>query len=842
MKPDKHFITATCIASAAICLAALTWIGPTRAVDAHQREAIAAARAALDSGIRDTDSGIWTASPAGNPIQRIDAFGRLRSRNLPSRGIVAVGAMNGDEEMRPAAARGQEARIFAGCTLALLIGLAVPLVHVARLARQREALMVQDQAVLAAANEQLEGARAMAAAKAEQLEVTLTGMSDGVSMVDRHFRLVEWNARFPEIAGVPADLLRVGLPMEEILLAQIRTGQFGPIADPRAEIKRRMARLRAAPFGMTQRLRPDGRTLELRRNRLPDGGFVTLYSDITDHKRAEAALREATAAAELANAEKSRFVAIVSHEIRTPLNALLNTIRLLSDSALGPAQQSLLVMAHRSGDVLFGLINDILDISQMEAGKLSIRPSLFDLRGLLETSAQMFADQAAERGITIRVAVAEGAPESLLTDPARLRQVQLNLLSNAIKYARSGEVRLTAEPGRNAREAVRLSVKDDGPVIGPDARQRLFRPFSRLERPEGDAAVGTGLGLSICHHLVTLMGGEIGCDAWSAGDGRAGNAFWVALPQTVLPSPTQLKEIGFKTSDGSRAAGQAPVRSPSGIPRRSPPRTRILLTEDILANQLVTATMLRRAGHHVDVAASGPAAITAVKTAPYDLIFMDSFMPGMSGQEATRIIRSLPEPACSIPIIALTGSVGSRDEAIFEAAGMQGVLRKPASLEELIAVLVQHVWQVQAAEGQAAKAGPVVAKAATVHLEPLAQVPVLATERIEELRVNLPPETFASLVEDCLADLDDRLPALRRALLARAPGAVEVQAHAMAGMAASYGMAALEARLRLLMNAVRDGNMSPLGPAAATALEADVAEAASQMREMLRSKMLKASS
>ncbi|HEY0184592.1 MAG TPA: PAS-domain containing protein, partial [Rhodopila sp.] len=353
------------------------------------------------AAIRGSDSGVWTGPSPTDAVVRIHAF-----RHLPGRDLAVVVAMSEDEAMRPARVWRRQAQLFAGCITVLLAGMALVLVQGNRLARRRESLVAAERANLAASNAQLEVARAFAAAKAEQLEATLAGMSDGVSLVDAHMCLVEWNARFPEIAGVPAGILRVGLPMEEILRAQIATGQFGAIADPDAEVERRMAHLRTGRFEVVQRQRPDGHTLELRRNRLPDGGFVTVYADVTAHKQAEEALLAAKAAAEAANNDKTRFVAMVSHEIRTPLHALLNGIRLLNDSVLAPAQRSLLATARQSGDALFGLINDILDMSQIEAGKLSIRPSLFELRPLLESSAEMFASQAAQRGITIRIAIA----------------------------------------------------------------------------------------------------------------------------------------------------------------------------------------------------------------------------------------------------------------------------------------------------------------------------------------------------------------------------------------------------------------------------------------------------
>ena len=801
------------------------------------------------AAIHEADSGIWTGPSAIDAVRRIHAF-----RHLPNRPLAVVVAMSEDEATRPVIAWRLQAGLSACCITALLTALALLLIRGNAIARLHAAAAAEDRAVLAASNAQLQVARAGSDAKAEQLEATLAGMSDGVSMIDAHLCLVEWNSKFPEIAGVPPEILRVGLPMEEILRAQIRTGQFGQIADPEAEVARRMARLRVAPFGVTQRQRPDGHTLELRRNRLPDGGFVTLYSDITEHKLAEAALRNASAAAEEASTAKSRFVATVSHEIRTPLNALLNVIRLLSESVLAPAQQVLLATARQSGDALFGLINDILDLSQIEAGALSIRPSLFELRPLLESSADMFAAQAASRGITIRIDIAEATPDMLVTDPGRLRQVLLNLLSNAIKYADPGDVWLTAEPGRNAGEAVCLMVMDGGPVIAADARARLFRPFSRLDRSENGDSAGTGLGLSICLHLMNLMGGAIGCEAWrltqdeiadpsgAAGtERREGNAFWITLPATALPSRQTSGQPGADPTQ----TGALPSGSPTGLGHadilsRLPPRTRILLTEDVAANQLVTATLLRRAGHHVDVADSGPAAIRAVQVAPYDLVLMDIFMPGMSGQEATHIIRGLPEPARSVPIVALTANIGPSDEALFKAAGMNGIVGKPVSIAELLDVLHTHVWSAPACARSPSLTPDGDRKSSASPPHDKHSGPVLAVDRINELRSNLPPATFAGLIDECLIDMDHRLPALRRALAVGAVSAVESHAHALVGMAAGYGMAALEARLRTIIAAARHDDLTTLGPAATTALETDFKDAANALRALLRTEVVAA--
>lgn len=769
----------------------------------------------LFSVLRGAASGIWVGPSPSDTVVRIHAF-----RTVPGRDLAVVVAMVEQTAMAPALQWQFQARLFAAGVTVLLLVIAGMTLRSARTAQRREAALAEDRAVLAAANAQLEVARAEAVAKTEQLEATLAGMTDGVAMIDGHMCLVEWNARFPEIAGIPGDILRVGLPMEEILRAQARSGQFGPV-DVETEVARRMARLRAGRFGVVERQKPDGTIMELRRNRLPDGGFVTLYSDITDRKHAENALREARAAAEAANVAKSRFVAIVSHEIRTPLNALLNTLRLLPDSAVEPSQRPLLDMARQSGDALSSLINDILDMSRAEAGQLSLRPSLFIWRGLCEGALEVFRAQAAVRGIRFVLDVADDVPTEWFTDPGRLRQVLLNLLSNAVKFSDSGEVRLiTRMDIVDGREWVSLVVRDPGPAIPQAERELLFRPFSRLERGEEGDPVGSGLGLAICRHLVELMGGSIGCEAWTNNDGHSGNAFFIRLPLGLVPGR------GLPLQPG--ALGEQQPGSHAAPPPRPAPRTRILLVEDIPANQIVTATLLRRDGHMVDVCRNGEEAIRAVDRTPYDLVLMDIFMPGMSGQEATQRIRAVRGPAAKAPIIALTAHVSADDEARFRAAGMDGMLSKPVALADLRGTIAQHVW------GHEVGAQPSVTGPRAEH-SPVAEgngaSPVLAGERIAELRANLPPETFATLVDECISDLEHRMPALRRALTLATPGSVSAQAHAMVGIAAGYGLVALETRLRDVMDAARTGRSTAFNIDAIASIEAELARAVAALRK-----------
>ena len=228
--------------------------------------------------------------------------------------------------------------------------------------------------MLTSAYSQLDIAKAHADAKTAQLEATLDGMSDGVAMMDAQLCLVEWNRRFPEIAGVPRELLRVGLPMEDILRAQANAGQFGPV-NVEAEVARRMALLRSGGnLGAVERTRPDGRTIELRRNRLPDGGFVTLYADVTARKQVEDALREATR--HRRGGDRGEVPLRRHRQPRDPHAAerLARDADPAARRGLPPAQQALLDMARQSGDALLGLINDILEMSRMEAGQLTLRP------------------------------------------------------------------------------------------------------------------------------------------------------------------------------------------------------------------------------------------------------------------------------------------------------------------------------------------------------------------------------------------------------------------------------------------------------------------------------------
>ncbi len=748
--------------------------------------------------MRRGPNSVWIGATAFDGIQRVHGF-----RKLPDRDLAVVVSVDHAEAMQATDTWAKGAYLFAAGTTLLLLVLAWILIQALEVARRRATLLARERAELAQANTELAEAKARADHKAARLEATLSGMTDGVVMLDGDMRLLEWNQRFPEIAGVPAEILRVDMPVEDILRAQAQSGQFGPV-DIEAEVARRATNLRAGIYSDTiERTRPDGAVLELRRNQLPDGGFVTLYTDITERRESLNALRAANALAEAARTAMSRFVAIVSHEIRTPLNALLNTLDLLADSGIAGAQRVLLDMAQQSGQALLALTNDILEMSRMEVGQLTLRPTLFALRPLIASIVDMFGAQAGERRIVLRMSIAQDVPDQLYEDAGRLRQVLINLLSNAIKFAASGEVRVTADVYEvSGQRLLRLAVRDQGPIISKGDSSHLFEPFSRLDENAGP--IGTGLGLAICRHLVALMDGEIGCSVWQTAGRDAGNEFWLTIPIRPLPD----------------TATANPTVS-SGYLRRKLPRTRVLLVEDIFANQFVTATLLRREGHSVDLASSGGEAISAVESRPYDLILMDIFMPGINGLETARRIRGMQGPAGKVPILALTANAWSEDQEVYAAAGMNGTLGKPVSLHELLDAIAKHVWPHRG-----------------VPLEVLGGVQdppvpsVLSSSRLAELRAALPATKLSSLVEEFLLELSERFSFLREALGRRDADQVHAHAHAMAGMAAQYGMAVLDTRLRVLM---RIGDELPPDTAElARQVEWEMLRAARALREAFR--------
>jgi CheY-like chemotaxis protein len=468
---------------------------------------------------------------------------------------------------------------------------------------------------------------------------------------------------------------------------------------------------------------------------------------------------------------------MASHEIRGLVNAVMSSFTLLDQSGLAEHQRELAATGRRAGRELLELISDILDLARIDKGQSALRPAEFEVAELVEDVREMFSGAASARGIRLDVSIAPDVPRYLFADAQRLRQILINFAGNACKYSRAGTVTLRAEmQEHDGSDGLRLSVRDQGPRIPERHAALLFVPFARLDYARETGAPGTGLGLAICERLTRLMRGRIGLGpSPSADDEQGGNEFWVKIP--------------LRTADEVAPSRGEVLPGSHGRARR----TNVLLVEDIPSNRMLTAALLRRAGHRVDVAGSGAEAILLAQSRPYDVILMDLVMSGVDGYEATRGIRALPAPTGCLPIIALTASGEDKRTALADA-GINGLLAKPVQPDEMNEALHTIVWKTPS---QAAARPPPVA----------ARESLVDAARLRELQRGLPAGMFADLVEQCLTDIHARLLLLRQALARGEADSVARAAHALAGVASGYALAAVEQRMRGVMRAAEAGDL-----------------------------------
>ena len=413
-------------------------------------------------------------------------------------------------------------------------------------------------------------------------------------------------------------------------------------------------------------------------------GLVVMAIDSTEQKQAADALREARDAAEAASRAKSAFLANTSHEIRTPLNGLLGLARMLQQPDLPEVtRRDYLDQMLDSAESLSGLISDILDLSKIEAGRLTLEAAPFGLRDLLTAMRTAYLTMAHARGLAFRVDVDNAVPAWVVGDVVRTRQILANFLTNALKFTEAGAIRMRVLCPSS--DLLRIEVIDTGPGIALSGQARLFEPFTQADESTTRRFGGTGLGLSICRELATLMGGTVGVHS-AVGEG---STFWAELPLVAaltpppLPARTALAQWPNSLSnDAPQARLNADLQG-----------LRVLMVEDHPVNMMIAVAQLEQWEMEVAQASNGEQAVHAIVAAanigrPFDVVLMDVQMPVMSGHEATRLLRR-SFSAEQLPIIALTAAalISEREEAL--AAGMNDFLTKPIDAPKLRQALVR---------------------------------------------------------------------------------------------------------------------------------------------------------
>jgi signal transduction histidine kinase/CheY-like chemotaxis protein/HPt (histidine-containing phosphotransfer) domain-containing protein len=605
-----------------------------------------------------------------------------------------------------------------------------------------------------------EAARHDAEVSRFQLRQAVESINEGFALYDARDRLVLCNDRYRALYPGRAAPIRPG-------------GLLGDI-DPQASGRR------GAGGPVEERLE-GGRWVLASDRATDDGSFVCIRADITELKRRERELTRAKAllerqaeemrslaeAAQQGSEAKSRFLAMMSHEIRTPLNGILGVIGMLADGPLEPTQRRLVETARSSADALLAILNDILDFSKIEAGQLELEPVVFSPAELARRVAELWAVPARAKGLEVAVEIGPDVPSFVRGDAGRIRQMLLNYASNAVKFTEAGRVTLAVGRGTGPDPMLRFSVSDTGSGIPEERLAELFHDFRQLDASVARRHGGTGLGLAITKRLAELMGGTVGVSSRDGG----GSTFHFGLPLPEAEPPVraeQPRELG-------------PLATPAGD------APSILVVEDNATNQLVARAILAKFGCRVRIAGNGAEALEAVAREHFDVILMDISMPVMDGLEATRRLRA---GGIITPILAVTASATAGDAERYRAIGMDGCILKPVAPAGLRAALAELL------AGAESGREPIPAEAGAR--------PVLDRDLLAKLGSEIGEEVVAMLIASACRDIREVAGTCERAAGAGDRPGLRTAAHALKGVAAAIGAAALSARAAAIELAAKD--------------------------------------
>ena len=521
--------------------------------------------------------------------------------------------------------------------------------------------------------------RASLSRQVAKLDTMVATIPDAVISADREQRVVGWNAAAERIFGVP-EAAALARPLADFL----PDSPALVIGTPDAAGER----LDGSPWAMLA-LRADGQPIrvEAKLSHWSQAGqdYLTLIvRDVSERERLMEELHLAKDVAERASRAKSEFLANMSHEIRTPMSAILGLTHLALRHATDDKTRDCVERIRRSADHLLAIVNDILDLSKIEADRLTLEHTEFPLAAVLDRVSELLGPKAAAKGLRLVTELDPAVPERLMGDPLRLRQILINFGDNAVKFADRGEVHVSVRLVGRADGAarVRLAVRDEGIGLSEEQAARLFADFQQADASTTRKYGGTGLGLSIARRLAQLMGGEVGVDS-RLGEGAT---FWCELPMEVAGTPASALDAG---PPGAAAADSGPSGATG---------SRLLVVDDNDTNLIIAKEILSNAGMVVETAANGEQALDKLRDGAYDLVLMDLQMPQMDGLQATRALREQPGHRAT-PVVGLTASamLSERDDCL--AAGMNDVLTKPYEPGHLIEVVERWLRRAKAEPG-----------------------------------------------------------------------------------------------------------------------------------------------